>query len=177
MKNNRLLAFLFFVITMPWMAKAATVDTVQTFSAAMDKAINAVVITPDRYDEDDAWPVVYLLHGYGGNYGSWVNEIPAIKGLADQHGLIIVCPDGGFGSWYWDSPVDSAFRYETYVAKELVGWIDARYKTIADRSGRAITGLSMGGHGHFTWHFATRTCSELPVARRAAWISAPFRST
>lgn len=147
MKNNRLLAFLFFVIMMPWMAKAATVDTVQTFSAAMDKAINAVVITPDRYDEDDAWPVVYLLHGYGGNYGSWVNEIPAIKGLADQHGLIIVCPDGGFGSWYWDSPVDSAFRYETYVAKELVGWIDARYKTIADRSGRAITGLSMGGHG------------------------------
>lgn len=147
MKKNRLLVILFFVVALPWTSKAAKVDTVQTFSAAMGKAINAVVITPDRYDEGGPWPVVYLLHGYGGNYSSWVSEVPAIKDLADQHGLIVVCPDGGFGSWYWDSPVDSAFRYETYVAKELVDWIDARYKTIADRSGRAITGLSMGGHG------------------------------
>lgn len=128
-------------------SQAATVDTVQTYSPSMGKTIKAVVITPEGYEQANALPVVYLLHGYGGNYGNWVNQAPGIKALADQHGIIIVCPDGGFGSWYWDSPVDASFRYETYVAKELVDWVDTHYKTIADRSGRAITGLSMGGHG------------------------------
>lgn len=61
--------------------------------------------------------------------------------------MLIVCPDGGFGSWYWDSPVDKDFQYETYVSKELVAFVDSKYKTIKDRKGRAITGLSMGGHG------------------------------
>lgn len=126
---------------------AAKVDTVQMHSAIMDKSIKAVVITPDTYEEADAVPVVYLLHGYGGNYGNWVNNAPEIKKIADEYGMMIVCPDGGIGSWYWDSPIDPGFQYETYVAKELVEWVDAHYKTIADRSGRAITGLSMGGHG------------------------------
>ena len=44
-------------------------------------------------------------------------------------------------------PIDSAFRYETYISKELVQWIDSKYKTIKKRQGRGITGLSMGGHG------------------------------
>ena len=61
--------------------------------------------------------------------------------------MIIVCPDGGYGSWYWDSPMDEKFKYETYISKELVAWVDGKYKTIKDRKGRAITGLSMGGHG------------------------------
>jgi len=41
--------------------------------------------------------------------------------------LFFVCPDGGFGSWYLDSPVDTAFRYETFVTAELVPYIDASY--------------------------------------------------
>lgn len=60
---------------------------------------------------------------------------------------MIVCPDGGYGSWYFDSPVDSSSRYETYISKEVVNFIDNNYNTIKLRSGRAITGLSMGGHG------------------------------
>src|SRR5690606_34336403 len=64
-----------------------------------------------------------------------------------QYQFIIVCPDGGFGSWYWDSPVDPSFQYETFVSGELVDFIDANYKTKPTRSGRAISGLSMGGHG------------------------------
>jgi S-formylglutathione hydrolase FrmB len=56
-------------------------------------------------------------------------------------------PDGGTNSWYWDSPVDPTYKYETFVSKELVEYIDSHYKTRADRTGRAITGLSMGGHG------------------------------
>ena len=60
---------------------------------------------------------------------------------------MIVCPDGNFGSWYFDSPVDPAWKYETYITTELVNYIDKNYATVKKRSGRAITGLSMGGHG------------------------------
>src|SRR5262245_54876263 len=38
-------------------------------------------------------------------------------------------------------------NYETYIAKDLVGWVDAHYRTIARRDGRGIAGLSMGGFG------------------------------
>lgn len=127
--------------------KAAEVDTVETYSHAMQKTIKAVVITPDHYADIDSIPVVYLLHGYSGNYADWVDRVPEIKQLVDQYQLMVVCPDGGYGSWYWDSPVDTSFRYETYVARELVNWVDQQYKTIPNRTGRAITGLSMGGHG------------------------------
>jgi S-formylglutathione hydrolase FrmB len=126
---------------------AATVDTVTTYSAAMKKQIKAVVIVPGNYATAKALPVVYLLHGYSGNYADWITKARGFEKAADQYQLLVVCPDGGFGSWYWDSPVDSSFRYETYVATELVNWVDGHYKTIKDRKGRAITGLSMGGHG------------------------------
>ncbi len=126
---------------------AAKVDTVLTYSPIMKKSIEAVVVTPDSYDNKKNYPVFYLLHGYSGNAKSWVKDMPATKALADQHQFIIVCPDGGFSSWYYDSPMDSSVRYETYVTKELVDWVDKNYKTIANRKGRAISGLSMGGHG------------------------------
>ena len=128
-------------------ALGAEVDTVSVWSAAMNKNVKSVVITPEGYAQRDSFPVVYLLHGYSGNYAGWVNNAPEIKDLADSYGFIVVCPDGGYGSWYWDSPVDSSFRYETFVATELVAWVDDQYKTIRSREGRAITGLSMGGHG------------------------------
>jgi len=126
---------------------AAKVDTVTTYSPSMKKSIKAVVITPDSYPERGKMPVLYLLHGYSGNYGSWPNDMPIIKELADRHQFIIVSPDGNFSSWYFDSPVDPTYNYETYISKELTNWIDNNFKTIDDRSGRAITGLSMGGHG------------------------------
>lgn len=126
---------------------AAVVDTVNTYSTSMKKTIRAVVITPDSYVNAQAFPVVYLLHGYSGNYTDWITKAKGFEKAADQLQMIIVCPDGGFGSWYWDSPIDSNYKYETYVSKELVSWIDSKYKTIKDKKGRAITGLSMGGHG------------------------------
>lgn len=125
---------------------AAGVDTVTVRSASMKKEIKAVVITPAGYSKDAAYPVVYLLHGFGDNYATWVKNVPAIKEDADLFNIIIVCPDGS-RSWYMDSPVDPAWKYETFVATELVQWVDATYKTKKDRAARGITGLSMGGHG------------------------------
>jgi S-formylglutathione hydrolase FrmB len=140
-----------FVCMMLWgclTLQAAQVDTITTYSQAMAKEIKVVVVTPAQYRASQQWPVVYLLHGYSGDYSDWITRTgQTLQTQADQLGIILVCPDGGFKSWYWDSPLDSSSRYETYVAKELVQQIDTRYSTIQKASGRAITGLSMGGHG------------------------------
>lgn len=128
---------------------ASKVDSVQVYSDAMHKNIPCVVITPDKVKGGaKQFPVVYLLHGYSGNQRSWLG-FPSVKEDADRYQMIIVCPDGGFSSWYFDSPIDSSFRYETFVAKELIRFIDKQYPTIADRAHRGISGLSMGGHGAF----------------------------
>ncbi|WP_432708569.1 alpha/beta hydrolase [Pedobacter sp.] len=148
-KNSQLVSRILFTFLLIFFAKvtmAASVDTVATYSESMKKKITAVVILPEGYSEKKRYPTVYLLHGYGGNYADYIKKTPAIKDYADQYQMIIVCADGR-NSWYFDSPVDSTWKYETYVSNELVGWIDQRYHTIADRKGRAIMGLSMGGHG------------------------------
>jgi S-formylglutathione hydrolase FrmB len=144
---SKFLAVILIAVTFQQATYAAIVDTVDTYSPSMKKTIKAVVITPDNYANAQALPVVYLLHGYGGNYADWITKSKGFEKAVDQYQMIVVCPDGGIGSWYWDSPVDANFKYETYVSKELVSWIDSKYKTIKDRRGRGITGLSMGGHG------------------------------
>jgi S-formylglutathione hydrolase FrmB len=143
----RLSAVLFF-ITLLFPATAATVDTVSIYSNAMQKEFKCVVIKPETGMEKVApLPVVYLLHGYGGWYSNWLIRVPQLKEYADQYQLMIICPDAGNSSWYIDSPVDPSMKYETYIGKEVPEYIDAHYTTIKDRKGRAITGLSMGGHG------------------------------
>lgn len=127
---------------------AATVDTISIYSKAMNRNFNCVVIQPSAADGRLVkLPVVYLLHGYSGNYSNWISKVPELKDYADAFRLIIVCPDGHYSSWYFDSPVDSTMRYETYIAREVPAYIDTHYRTVADRRARAITGLSMGGHG------------------------------
>ncbi|HEY1112050.1 MAG TPA: alpha/beta hydrolase family protein [Chitinophagaceae bacterium] len=129
-------------------AGAATVDTVSITSQKMQKTFRCVVIKPEAYKKKNtACPAVYLLHGYSGNYSNWIIRVPQLKQFADTYGVLIVCPDGGYSSWYLDSPVDSTMRYETYIGTEVPAYIDAHYRTIKRREGRAITGLSMGGHG------------------------------
>lgn len=126
---------------------ASKVDTVLVFSNAMHKSIKNIVILPDNYNKNKVYPVVYLLHGAGDNSKAWISKVPEVKNYSDQYHFIIVCPDGGVTSWYFDSPVDTTMRYETFVSKELVNYIDGHYSTVKNKNGRAITGLSMGGHG------------------------------
>ncbi|MNT28550.1 Endo-1,4-beta-xylanase Z precursor [compost metagenome] len=114
----------------------------------MQKNIKTCVVVPENYKKSKkAFPVVYLLHGYSGNYRSWAKDFKELGKQVDQYGFIVVGVDGNYSSWYFDSPIDPSFKYETYVVKELVPFIDKQYRTIADRKARAISGLSMGGHG------------------------------
>ena len=134
---------------MPFTLKGAEVDTVLIRSQAMNKSIKCVVIKPNSYDQNqtDRYSTIYLLHGYNGNYADWVKKAPNVKALADQYDVLIICPDGAKNSWYFDSPVDPAMKYETHIVREMIPFIDKNYRTHKKKEKRAITGLSMGGHG------------------------------
>jgi S-formylglutathione hydrolase FrmB len=144
--KNKLLALSAIIFTLN--ASSAVVDTVSIYSNAMSKEFKCVVIIPTLIqDKPTRLPVVYLLHGYSGWYSNWLIRVPELKTFADEFKLMIVCPDGGYSSWYFDSPVDSTMKYETYIGSEVPDYIETHYPAIRNRKARAITGLSMGGHG------------------------------
>jgi S-formylglutathione hydrolase FrmB len=127
---------------------AQQVDTINIYSPGMAKMVKTVVITPAAYSGNHRanYPVVYLLHGYAGNHTDWIRLVPSIKYLANAGQCIIVSPDAG-NSWYLNSPAIRQSKYETFMTVEIVRAIDSAYKTISRSNKRAITGLSMGGHG------------------------------
>lgn len=122
-------------------------DTIEVMSTKMGRTITNMVFVPEQYLKggEERYPVLYLLHGADDNYAAWSNHVD-LKQKATQYGMIIVCPDGQ-DSWYFDSPIDPKMQFETYVSKELVAYMDSHYRTIAKADKRAVTGLSMGGHG------------------------------
>jgi S-formylglutathione hydrolase FrmB len=148
---------------LPLLAFSAQVDTLTIASSAMKRTMRAAVVLPQSYGSAGAgkakasYPVLYLLHGGGGQFSDWLKQTPdkmLVHKLADQYNLIIVMPEGDRLSGYLDSPVQKDNLFETYVAKEVIDKIDSTYRTIRDRKGRVITGLSMGGHGAL--YLATR---------------------
>ena len=114
--------------------QAAKVDTLSVHSDAMNKEVQVITICPDKAMAGEKCPVLYLLHGYGGNAGTWLGIKPELPRIADKEGIIFVCPDGK-NSWYWDSPLNKEYRYETFVSKELVNYIDKNFTTKAERGG------------------------------------------
>ena len=76
-----------------------------------------------------------------------VTKGKGIPELADKYNILVILPDGGYSSWYFDSPVLDSFQYETHIIEELIPIVDKKYKTKKTKESRAITGLSMGGHG------------------------------
>ncbi len=148
--RNGLSSFLLIInlFALTTVARAGHLDTLEIFSPSMQKVIRCLVITPNNYTvSEKPYPVLYLLHGWSGNYAGWLTDAPQLRQHADTYQMILVFPDGGYDSWYLDSPVDSTVRYETHISKEVVDRIDHDYRTIRSPAGRAISGLSMGGHG------------------------------
>ena len=133
------------------MSYAAKTDTLQVASEAMNKTYKIAVVLPDSYAKSKtSLPVLYLLHGAYGHFDDWLKKTPnknLVKNLADQYNLIIVMPEGETFSFYLDSPVNKGSQFETFITQEVIQKVDKTYKTISNKSGRVITGLSMGGHG------------------------------
>lgn len=119
-------------------------------SAAMQKVFNAYVILPEDYYLDStplSFPVVYLLHGYGGDFANWYDKVGVLVDYASRYNMIIVTPEGGLNSWYLDSPKDSLSRFAHYVGQEVPAYVESHFRIDSRVNKRAIAGLSMGGHG------------------------------
>ena len=118
------------------------------------------VYRPPDYSTSQKYPVVYLLHGIGGNEVSWLG-MGSNEGNADNvldnllakqmaKPMIIVIPDGKMGSG------DDFARFANFgdvLLKDLIPWIEARYSVATDADSRAIAGLSMGGGQAFNFGF------------------------
>lgn len=131
-------------------------------SATLRADIAYNVYLPAGYAESTArYPVVYLLHGRGDSMSAWTqlkSRLDQLIGSGEIPPMIAVMPDAPWSnraSWYVDSAykgsadgkISAGQPVETAFVKDLVPRIDATYRTIADRTGRAIAGYSMGGAG------------------------------
>ncbi|MFH2095070.1 MAG: alpha/beta hydrolase-fold protein, partial [Bacteroidota bacterium] len=105
---------------------------------------SVLVYTPSSMNDKSNYPVVFLLHGYGGNYRIW-SEISPLQEYSDAFGFIIVCPDGLSDSWYINSPVNNSSQYSSFFFQQLMPAIQRKYPS--DQENYFITGLSMGGYG------------------------------
>jgi endo-1,4-beta-xylanase len=119
-------------------------------SASMDLEVGYNVLLPEGYGEsEERYPVVYWLHGLGGNENSGARLAGVIQTLVDENEIepmLFVFVNGGANTMYADS-ADGEIKAETSIIKELIPHIDGKYRTIAERRGRAIEGFSMGGYG------------------------------
>jgi S-formylglutathione hydrolase FrmB len=121
--------FLLFASLLAQPLLASRVDTLDIQSRAMGRTLKAAVVIPKSYQKTDKpFPVLYLLHGGTGGFRDWLTKVPdpsLLHRMADHYNLIIV----------------------TFISKEVVEKVDKNYRTVADKKGRVIAGLSMGGHG------------------------------
>ena len=130
--------------------------TEYTFSStAMGGQTKARVLLPAGYDAGASrrYPVLMLLHGCCDDYRSWTDKGNA-EALTAPYPVIVVMPDGGSFGWYSDwfnSGAGGPPKYETYHLGELLPWMDATFRTVPARSGRAVAGLSMGGFGALSY--------------------------
>ena len=109
------------------------------------------VLLPDGYGlaTTRRYPVLYLLHGAGEDQTAWTTKGDAEQATAG-YPLIVVMPDGGldggYANWY-NGGAGGPPEWETYHVDQLIPWVDAHFRTIASRRGRAVAGVSMGGGG------------------------------
>lgn len=142
---KRLLAILLVLTALG--ARAFRTDTITVSTTNMPAPVPVIVITPTATGAQ-SYPSVYLLHGYGGDEKSWTIIRPDLGELADRYGMVLVMPGVG-NTWYVDSRTAPQYQTASFIVKDLVPYIDAHYPTVADRTKRAVSGLSMGGHGAF----------------------------
>src|SRR3984885_14835687 len=117
----------------------------------------AVYLPPGYETSDRSYPVLYLLHGSGDDQTGWVQfgEVLNITDKAIREGtstpMIIIMPDANTGrKGYFNDPKGD-WNYEDFFFKELVPYVEKKYRIKSDKHYRAVAGLSMGGGGSFVY--------------------------
>lgn len=119
-------------------------------SVALSGRVHARVVLPPGYsDSKKRYPVVYFLHGLPANAAAYRGNDWLIDALERAGPAILVIPQGArvgdtdpeYLNW------GAGRNWETYVATEVPRYVDAHFRTIHSRSGRAIVGVSAGGYG------------------------------
>jgi enterochelin esterase-like enzyme len=143
-------------------AKPVTVEHIKVHGTALEGNLegdavdrDVFVFLPPSYAQDKSrhYPVVYALHGYSIGAEQWTHEIHVPETIEGAFALgakemIVVLPDSKTlhnGSMYSSSVTTGDF--ELFIARELVAYIDAHYRTIPERQSRGLVGHSMGGYG------------------------------
>jgi enterochelin esterase-like enzyme len=111
----------------------------------------SIYLPPDYATTAKRYPVLYMLHGMSGSSQEWssyglVDKADKMMRSGDLPPMIIVLPQGDKAYWVDHAGVDKE-AWGRYMAKDVVAEVDARFRTIADGSHRAIGGVSMGAHG------------------------------
>lgn len=154
---------------LPQNAAAELRESLSLESAALGKRMDYSLYLPDM--AGGTLPVLYLLHGLGGNERDW-QKLGKIEATADRliaqgaiPPLAIVMPDAA-NSWYVNSPAHGA--YEDAILTDLIQHIEATHDVGGDRDSRAIAGLSMGGYGALRLAFRNPARFALTGALSAA---------
>ncbi|WP_052087911.1 alpha/beta hydrolase [Paenibacillus wynnii] len=139
--------------------ESSQVVTVSMHRIVLDREMKMSIYLPPAYSSDVAYPVLYLLYGYGGKHDTWF-EYLHINGVADrliEQGkmapVIIVSPDYG-NSFGVNSQVGEGRDpgsvdigpYEDYLTQEVIPYVDSQYSTVMGKEGRYVGGASMGGY-------------------------------
>ncbi|MFI5160792.1 MAG: alpha/beta hydrolase [Sphingobacteriales bacterium] len=132
----------------------------------------AVYLPPDYETSDRSYPVLYLLHGGGDDQTGWVQfgEVLNITDKAIKEGtatpMIIIMPDANTGRRGYFNDVKGDWNYEDFFFKELVPYVEKKYRIKSDKHYRAVAGLSMGGGGSFIYalHHPEMFSSACPLS-------------
>lgn len=146
-------ALILALVSFPVLAQDLELSSVEFYSPAVERTMKYNIVLPRDYESSsERYPVLYLLHGLSQNYTTWglTNGTPFYASLYDD--LIVVMPDGG-NSWYINWVANEGGQknnWEDHIVTDVVNHVDRNYRTIAQREGRSIAGLSMGGYGSIT---------------------------
>ena len=120
-------------------------------SAILGRPVSVCVALPPGYEGSTRrYPVLYFLHGLFENEHSWIDRggrqtLESLWGQGEVGDFLVVLPDGG--KTFYVNAYGGHERYEDFVIQELVPAIDRKYRTVAERRARGISGSSMGGYG------------------------------
>src|SRR5947199_2430559 len=119
------------------------VATSNAHSRAVNKASAVNIVFPDDPNVPRPGAVGYLRHGLSDDHTIWMRRTSIERYVAGLP-LVVVMPDGGRG-WYTNAK--EGYAHEDDLIKDIVGLVDRSFPVKAERDGRAIGGLSMGGYG------------------------------